>query len=171
MGKAWTILGLFWTWIVYACIVRRTVASTSSDKNKSTERKDDIVLQTHSELDNTTYGTYYTYALSDFQNISASSAVIVACNLVFALMKPFWAKISDIYGRGIMYPVALVFVSIGLVVSAAAKNFASIAAGIFIRVMGMTGINSMNDVIIAVSYSRTVRSKHWMLTGDAYSAC
>ncbi|KAF3765180.1 MFS general substrate transporter, partial [Cryphonectria parasitica EP155] len=101
-----------------------------------------------SEFDNTTFGTYYTYALSDFENISASSAFIVVCDLVFALMKPFWAKTSDIYGRGEMYPVALVFITIGLVVSASARSFPAIAAGTFIRVLGMTAINSMNDVII-----------------------
>lgn len=102
----------------------------------------------HSELDNTTFGTYYTYALSDFKNISSASAFAVVCDLVFALMKPFWAKASDIYGRGEIYPVALLLITIGLVTAASATSFAAIAAGTFIRVLGMTAINSMNDVII-----------------------
>lgn len=101
-----------------------------------------------SELDNTTFGTYYTYALSDFNNISASSSLSVVYGLVFALSKPFWAKTSDIYGRGEMYPVALVLITVGLVTSASATNFAAISAGTFIRVLGMTCINSINDVII-----------------------
>lgn len=72
----------------------------------------------------------------------------MVCDLVFALMKPFWAKISDIYGRAEMYPVALCLLTIGLVASASAKSFAAIAAGTFVRVLGMTAINSINDVII-----------------------
>lgn len=102
----------------------------------------------HSELDNTTFGTYYTYALSSFNNISASSSLSVAYDLIFALLKPFWAKSSDIYGRGEMYPVALTLITVGLVTCASASSFAALAAGTFIRILGMTCINSMNDVII-----------------------
>lgn len=101
-----------------------------------------------SELDNTTFSTYYTYALSDFNTISVSSSLSVVYDLIFALLKPFWAKTSDIYGRGEMYPAALLLITIGLVTSASATSFAAIAAGTFVRILGMTCINSMNDVII-----------------------
>lgn len=47
-----------------------------------------------------------------------------------------------------MYPIALCFITTGLIVAASAKNFASVAAGTFIKVLGMTVINSINDVIV-----------------------
>jgi hypothetical protein len=61
-----------------------------------------------SELDGTTFATYYVYAISSFNKTASSSALALACNLTFSLMKPIWAKISDIFGRGEMYPAALV---------------------------------------------------------------
>lgn len=67
---------------------------------------------------------------------------------MFALWKPFWTKMSDIYGRGEIYPVALALTTIGIVISASAKDFATLAAGALIRVMGTTAINSMNNVIM-----------------------
>ena len=73
----------------------------------------------------------------------------MVCDLAFSLMKPFWAKTSDIYGRGEMYPMALIFVIVGLVTAASAKSFAAMAAGTFIRVVGMTAVNSMNNTIVA----------------------
>lgn len=130
---------------MYACIVSHRYRYASIIRGS---RFDVGEITLRSELDNTTFSTYYTYALSDFQNISASASFTVGCDLVFALMKPFWAKISDIYGRGEMYPIALTFITVGLVVSASARSFSTIAAGTFIRVLGMTAINSINDVII-----------------------
>lgn len=82
-----------------------------------------------SELDNTTFGTFYIYAISDFNKLASSPALAVACNLTFSLMKPFWAKASDIFGRGEMYPVATIFITLGLAVAASAKSFQAFAIG------------------------------------------
>ncbi|CAK7226562.1 hypothetical protein SBRCBS47491_006273 [Sporothrix bragantina] len=101
------------------------------------------------ELDNTTFGTYYVYALSEFDKIASSSALAVATNLSFSLTKPIWAKLSDIFGRGEMYPVATLFVVIGYILAASANGFSAFAAGTILRAVGLTGINSLNTIIIA----------------------
>lgn len=81
--------------------------------------------------------------------MSASASLAVAYDLVFALSKPFWAKSSDIYGRGEIYPVALALLIVGLVTAASATSFGVLATGTFIKVLGMTCINSLNDVIVS----------------------
>ncbi|CAK7233113.1 hypothetical protein SEUCBS140593_008493 [Sporothrix eucalyptigena] len=101
------------------------------------------------ELDNTTFGTYYVYALSDFNKVASSSALAVATDLSFSLTKPIWAKFSDIFGRGEMYPVATLFVVIGYILAASANGFSAFAAGTILRAVGLTGINSLNTIIIA----------------------
>ena len=89
------------------------------------------------------------YALSDFNKVSSSSALAVATNLSFSLTKPVWAKFSDIFGRGEMYPVATLFVVIGYILAASANGFSAFAAGTILRAVGLTGINSLNTIIIA----------------------
>ncbi|CAK7230550.1 hypothetical protein SCUCBS95973_007612 [Sporothrix curviconia] len=101
------------------------------------------------ELDNTTFATYYVYALSQFNKVSSSSALAVATDLSFSLTKPIWAKFSDIFGRGEMYPVATLFVVIGYILAASANGFSAFAAGTILRAVGLTGINSINTIIIA----------------------
>lgn len=97
------------------------------------------------------------YALSDFQKVSSSSALAVATDLSFSLTKPIWAKMSDIFGRGEMYPVATLFVVIGYILAASANGFSAFAAGTILRAVGLTGINSINTIIIADTTSARQR--------------
>lgn len=64
-------------------------------------------------------------------------------------MKPVWAKISDILGRGEMYPIAVVFITVGLVVAASARSFQAFAVGNILRIVGITCLNTMNTIVIA----------------------
>ncbi|KAJ9139362.1 Major facilitator superfamily domain-containing protein [Pleurostoma richardsiae] len=101
------------------------------------------------ELDGTTFGTYYTYAISDFKRTASSSALAVACDLAFSLVKPVYAKTSDIVGRGLIYPFATVVTCVGLIIAASANGFSAFAAGTILRVLGITALNSMNTIVIA----------------------
>lgn len=73
----------------------------------------------------------------------------VATNLSFSLTKPIWAKLSDIFGRGEMYPVCTLFVVVGYILASAGNGFSAFAAGTILRAVGLTGINSINTIIIA----------------------
>ncbi|KAH8892390.1 MFS general substrate transporter [Thozetella sp. PMI_491] len=101
------------------------------------------------ELDNYTFGTYYIYAISDFKMTSREAALTTACNLTFSLLKPVWAKMSDVWGRGPMYPLALIFALVGMAVAASAQGFNAFAAGTIIRIVGTTAFNSLNTIIIS----------------------
>ncbi|ORY70312.1 major facilitator superfamily domain-containing protein [Pseudomassariella vexata] len=101
------------------------------------------------ELDETTYATYFNYALSDFRKTSSTSALGVATNLTFSLTKPIWARSSDIFGRGEIYPAALAFILVGLSVAASASSFSAFAAGTVLRVVGLTALNSLNTIVVA----------------------
>ncbi|KAH8597142.1 hypothetical protein B0O99DRAFT_508405 [Bisporella sp. PMI_857] len=101
------------------------------------------------EFDETTFSTYYAYALSDFRKTASSAALTTACNLAFSLMKPLWAKLSDIFGRAEIYPAAMTMIIVGLVTAASASNFNAFAAGTVLRVMGITALNSLNTIVIA----------------------
>ncbi|EPE05642.1 siderochrome-iron transporter [Ophiostoma piceae UAMH 11346] len=101
------------------------------------------------ELDATTFSTYFVYALSEFNKVSTSSALSVAANLSFSLTKPIWAKLSDIFGRGPMYPAATLFVILGYILASTGQNIGAFAVGTVFRCIGLTGINSLNTIIIA----------------------
>ncbi|KAJ9138079.1 Major facilitator superfamily domain-containing protein [Pleurostoma richardsiae] len=101
------------------------------------------------ELDVTTFNTYWTYALSDFQSLASSAALAAAGDLAFSLVKPIYAKTSDIVGRGYIYPFATTLACIGLIVAATSKGFPAFAVGTILRLLGLSGINSMNAIVIA----------------------
>ena len=50
-------------------------------------------------------------------------------------MKPVWEKLSDIGGRGEMYPAAALIITIGFVVAASAKSLQAFAVGTILRVI------------------------------------
>ncbi|KAH6717063.1 hypothetical protein BKA61DRAFT_671526 [Leptodontidium sp. MPI-SDFR-AT-0119] len=85
------------------------------------------------EFDETTFSTYYNYAISDFNHIASSHALAS----------------SDPYGRAAIYPVALGFVTIGLVLAASAKGFGQFSLGTVLRVWGITALNTLNTAVIA----------------------
>lgn len=101
------------------------------------------------EFHETTFQTLYQYAASEFNAVSSTSALSVAGDLVFSLSKPVWAKCSDIWGRGEIYPFALFFVSIGLVLAATSKGFGQFAVGYILTYAGRTALNTLNTIVIA----------------------
>ncbi|KAJ9143813.1 Siderochrome-iron transporter [Pleurostoma richardsiae] len=107
-----------------------------------------MVLLT-AEFDNTTVYRYYVFALSSFQRISASQSLTTAGGLCFATLKPLVAKLSDVFGRGELYPVWVLFFIIAHVLCAASPNYNAWAAGYMLHVLGQTGVNTINDILVA----------------------
>lgn len=85
------------------------------------------------------------------------AALTTAANLAFSLSKPIWAKISDLTGRGNVYPLSLIFTCTGMIVAASAKNFNAFAAGTIFRVVGITALNSLNTIVISDMTSTRAR--------------
>ncbi|KAI0113097.1 MFS general substrate transporter [Daldinia grandis] len=101
------------------------------------------------EFDNSTIYTYFIYAQSHFNQIAALAAVKTAGGLCFAVLKPLVAKLSDVFGRGEMYPVWLLFYIVAAVLCALSPDYESYAAGYMIHMFAQTGVNTMNDVLAA----------------------
>ncbi|CAK7205002.1 hypothetical protein SEUCBS139899_007766 [Sporothrix eucalyptigena] len=108
------------------------------------------------EFDNSTVYTYFVYAQSSYSKISDSAALTTAASLLFAVIKPLIAKLSDVYGRGEMYPFFILFYVISLVVCAKSPTYAGYSAGYILHTIAQTGINTMNDILTSdVSSART----------------
>ncbi|KAI1478062.1 MFS general substrate transporter [Daldinia eschscholtzii] len=101
------------------------------------------------EFDNSTIYTYFVYAQSHFNQIAALAAVKTAGGLCFAVLKPLVAKLSDVFGRGEMYPVWLLFYIVAAILCAKSPNYESYAAGYMLHMFAQTGVNTMNDVLAA----------------------
>ena len=96
------------------------------------------------------------YAQSSFAKISNSAALTTASTLVFAVIKPLIAKLSDVFGRGEMYPIFLVLFAVSLALAAASPTYSAYAAGYIMHTIAQSGINTMNDILTSdVSSART----------------
>ncbi|CAK7223999.1 hypothetical protein SBRCBS47491_005398 [Sporothrix bragantina] len=108
------------------------------------------------EFDNSVVYTYFVYAQSSYSKISASAALTTAGALLFAVIKPLIAKLSDVFGRGEMYPVFLTLYVVALVLCAKSPTYAGYSAGYILHTIAQSGVNTMNDILTSdVSSART----------------
>lgn len=101
------------------------------------------------ELDNSTVYIYNNYSTSAFSALSELSTLSTATTIIFAVVKPPLAKISNIIGRGQTYILTISFYIIGYCLMASATNINRYAAGLVFYTMGQSGTNLMNDVTTA----------------------
>ncbi|KAJ9150348.1 Siderochrome-iron transporter [Pleurostoma richardsiae] len=107
------------------------------------------ICQIAFEFDNTTVYTYYVYAQSTFNKISNLAALTTAGTLSFAVLKPLIAKLSDVFGRGELYPIVLVLYLVSYILCAKSPNYESYATGYMFHMIAQTGINTLNDILAA----------------------
>lgn len=100
-------------------------------------------------LDGSTTWAYLAFALSSFAGHSLISTVQVAQAIIVAVGKPVIAKIADVKSRPTAFVLVLVFYIVGYIVIASAANTGRIAGGIVIYAVGYTGLQLLNQVIIA----------------------
>ncbi|RMZ88421.1 hypothetical protein DV736_g4345, partial [Chaetothyriales sp. CBS 134916] len=115
-----------------------------------------VLMWTVFELDHTTMYNYQNYAASEFRQISALGVISAAGTLVQAVMKPPIAKISDIAGRAETYCAVVLFFIISYALCASSNRFAQYAGGYIIYSIGVTGMQILNQVIVA-----DVTSSRW----------
>jgi MFS family permease len=73
----------------------------------------------------------------------------VASNIVFAVLKPMLAKLSNVIGRGEVYAIALTCYVLGYILRASCTSFDTYAGGTIFASVGQTAANMMNDVVIS----------------------
>lgn len=92
---------------------------------------------------------YQNYAASDFEQIALLGALMTAGTIVSAVLKPPIARISDVAGRAETYIAVVVFYIISYILCASAKSFAQYSGGYVIYCIGQTGMQILNQVIVA----------------------
>lgn len=101
------------------------------------------------ELDNSTVYVYQNYATSAFNSISLLGTLGTAGVIIFAVIKPPIAKLSNIIGRGETYILTISCYLLSYILCASAKSINAYAAGYIFYCIGQSGTNIMNDIIIS----------------------
>lgn len=101
------------------------------------------------EVDNSTVYIYNNYSTSSFNALSKLSSISTASTIIFAIVKPPLAKISNIIGRGPTYLITMSFFILSYVLMASASTFNTYAAGAMFYSVGQSGTNLLNDVVIS----------------------
>lgn len=92
---------------------------------------------------------YQNYATSSFDKLSLVSTLGTAGAIIFAVVKPPIAKLSNIIGRGETYLFTISCYLLAYILIASAKSFNAYAAGFIFYTIGQSGTNIMNDIIIS----------------------
>lgn len=108
-----------------------------------------LTQRLYSELDNTTVYNYQNYATSEFQSISLLGALSTAGTIISAVMKPPIAKISDVVGRAETYCGAVLLYILSYILCASSKNFNQYAGGYIVYCIGQTGMQILNQLLVA----------------------
>ncbi|KZP28418.1 MFS general substrate transporter [Athelia psychrophila] len=100
-------------------------------------------------LDSSTTYTYLAFAASSFGEHSLISSIQVAQAIIVAVGKPVIAKTADVSSRGYSYLGVVIFYVVGYIVIASAKSVGTIAGGLVVYAVGYTGLQLLQQIIIA----------------------
>ncbi|KAL1409007.1 hypothetical protein Q8F55_005831 [Vanrija albida] len=100
-------------------------------------------------LDGTTTWQYLVYATSSFFEHSFSGTIDTAGAIIIAIGKPLMAKLADVIGRAETFIIVGVLYAVGYAMIAGAKNVGTIAGGMIIYRFGYTGLQILQQVLIA----------------------
>ncbi|KAF8850702.1 MFS general substrate transporter [Acephala macrosclerotiorum] len=101
------------------------------------------------ELDNSTVYVYQNYATPAFNSISLLGTLSTARVIVFAVIKPPIAKLSNIIGRGEAYILTISCYLLSYILCTSAKSINVYAAGYTFYCISGSGTNIMNEIIIS----------------------
>jgi Na+/melibiose symporter-like transporter len=102
-----------------------------------------ILTICYSELDNSTVYTYSNYATSDFSQLSALGTLSTATTIIFAVVKPPIAKLSNVIGRGETFCMTISCYLLAYMLMASSQTIGSYAAGMIFYNIGQSGTNVM----------------------------
>lgn len=102
--------------------------------------------------------TYSNYATSNFSKLSALGTLNTATTIIFAVVKPPIAKLSNVIGRGQTFCGTICCYLLAYILMASSKAFGSYAAGLVFYNIGQSGTNVMTVSIRSVIYGCLERS-------------
>lgn len=89
-----------------------------------------------SELDNSTVYIYNNYSTSQFNALSKLATLSTATTIIFAVIKPFIAKLSNILGRGQTLMITISFYLLAYILMASSTSINAYAAGMVFYSVG-----------------------------------
>lgn len=101
------------------------------------------------EIDNSTVYIYNNYSTSSFDALTKLASLSTASTIVFAIVKPPIAKLSNVIGRGQTYLITISFYILAYILMASASSFNTYAAGTIFYAVGQSGTNILNDIVIS----------------------
>ncbi|KAF9088739.1 hypothetical protein BGX27_002649 [Mortierella sp. AM989] len=89
------------------------------------------------------------YVIAYFTKASLNSIMPTILAVLATALVPFYTKVSDVFGRAQSMTYAIVSYFIGLVIEGLAQSFEHLAIGQIFYGMGITGIQTLSQVLIA----------------------
>ncbi|PWN48195.1 putative siderophore iron transporter mirC [Violaceomyces palustris] len=100
-------------------------------------------------LDNSTFYAWQTYATTEFNDYAAYTSISIVQAVIIAVAKLPIAKLADVFGRAQAYTVSLIFYIIGFIVIAVSQSTRDVAGATVLYATGNTGIQIMQQIVIA----------------------
>lgn len=100
-------------------------------------------------LDNNTMWGWLSYATTSWGDYPKYTAIYIIQQVLIAVAKFPIAKLADVFGRAQAYSVAVFFWILGFIIIAASPNTGSIIAGTVLYAIGNSGVQIMQQIVIA----------------------
>ncbi|EST09370.1 Major facilitator superfamily [Kalmanozyma brasiliensis GHG001] len=100
-------------------------------------------------LDNNTMYAWQTAATSAFNDYPAYTAVTVVQAVLIAVGKFPIAKFADVFGRAQAYALSIVLWVLGFIIIAVSQTTRDVAGGTVIYALGNTGVQIMQQIVLA----------------------
>ena len=120
-------------------------------------------------LDQTIVATALPTIVGDLGGLNHLSWVVTAYLLASTASTPLYGKISDLYGRKIMFQAAIVLFLVGSVLSGAAQNMGQLIGFRAIQGLGAGGLMAMAMAIIGDIVSPRERGRYQGYTGAVFA--
>ncbi|VVT53729.1 uncharacterized protein SAPINGB_P003720 [Magnusiomyces paraingens] len=100
-------------------------------------------------LDQTIRYVFLAQAQSSYGHHSLLSTVNVAASIIAVAAQPFYARLSDVFGRTEILFISVIFYVIGTIIESQADNVQTFAGGAIIYQFGITGIMLLLQLLAA----------------------
>ncbi|CAK7262836.1 hypothetical protein SEPCBS119000_000187 [Sporothrix epigloea] len=100
-------------------------------------------------LFNFTLSVYVQTAAAQFRGITQYTTILVIQGMLLGVLKPFWARLADLFGRAASLTVALLLFTVGIVIAAASQSIKDLSAGTIFYAIGGTGVSLCVDLVLA----------------------
>ncbi|KAH8660226.1 major facilitator superfamily domain-containing protein [Xylariales sp. PMI_506] len=116
-------------------------------------------------LDTTVIASALPFIATDFNEIKQLNWIISSFNLTSAAFLPFWAQLTDIFGRHVTVQAAIILMLVGSAICTGAPTsaFGVLLLGRAVQGVGAAGVNMAIRTILADRVSLADYAKNWTL--------